>query len=122
MNSLATDDEVAVEATGNSAYFRDEVQPCVGRFVIVNPGQLQVICKSVKKTDKNDARALDLFLSKDIPPETRLKSKSPSELASITHKRNLPVKQRTRLLNKIHGFITAMASRSRKRNWEANGL
>jgi len=40
--SLSADDEVAVEATGNSAYFRDEVEPCVGRFVTVNPGQFQV--------------------------------------------------------------------------------
>ena len=50
---------------------------CVGRVVVVNPGQFQVIRKSVSKTDKNDARALAFFLSKDMLPETRLKSKSP---------------------------------------------
>ncbi len=103
--SLDADDEIAVEATGNSAYFRDEVVSCVGRVVIVNPGQFQVIRKSVSKTDKNDARALALFLSKDMLPETRLKSKAHSELASITHTRDLLVKQRTRLLNKIHAMF-----------------
>ena len=112
--SLSADDEVAVEATGNSAYFRDEVQSCVGRFVTVNPGQFQVIRKSVKKTDKHDARALALFLSKDMLPETRLKSTAHRELASITQTRDLLVKQRTRLLNKIHGLYNGHGIKVKK--------
>ena len=103
--SLDGDDEIAVEATGNSAYFHDEVVSCVGRVVVVNPGQFQVIRKSVSKTDKNDARALAFFLSKDMLPQTRLKSRIHSELASITHTRDLLVKQRTRLLNKINALF-----------------
>lgn len=102
--SLDADDELAVEATGNSAWFRDEVLPCVGRVVVVNPRQFQIIRKSVKKTDKNDARALALFLSKDMLPETRAKTKAEGELASLVHTRDLLVKQRTRLLNKIHAL------------------
>ena len=35
--TLDADDEIAVEATGNSAWFRDEVLSCVGRLVTVNP-------------------------------------------------------------------------------------
>jgi transposase len=97
--TLDADDELAVEATGNSAWFRDEVISCV-----VNPRQFQIIRKSVKKTDKNDARALALFLSKDMLPETRLKTKPEGELASLVHTRDLLVKQRTRLLNKIHAL------------------
>ena len=103
--SLDADDEIAVEATGNSAYFHGEVVSCVGRVVVVNPGQFQVIRKSVNKTDKNDARALAFFLSKDMLPATRLKSKAHGELASITHTRDLLVKQRTRLLNKINALF-----------------
>lgn len=103
--SLDADDEIAVEATGNSAWFRDEVISCVGRVVVVNPRQFQVIRKSVSKTDRNDARALALFLSKDMLPETRVKSKAENELASLTHTRDLLVKQRTRLLNKIHALF-----------------
>ncbi len=102
---LDADDEVAFEATGNSAWFRDEVVPCVGRVVVVNPRQFQVIRKSVSKTDRNDARALAVFLSKDMLPETRLKSKAETELASLVHTRDLLVKQRTRLLNKIHALF-----------------
>ncbi len=104
--SLDADDEVAVEATGNSAWFRDEVIACVGRVVVVNPKQFGVIRKSVKKTDRNDARALAFFLSKDMLPETRVKTVAEGELASLTHTRDLLVKQRTRLLNKIHALHT----------------
>ncbi|MDD4937128.1 MAG: IS110 family transposase [Acidiphilium sp.] len=103
--TLDADDEIAVEATGNSAWFRDEVAPCVGRVAVVNPRQFQVIRKSVSKTDRNDARALALFLSKDMLPETRLKSKAETELGSPVHTRDLLVKQRTRLLNKIHALF-----------------
>jgi len=101
---LDADDELAVEATGNSAWFRDQVLPCVGRVVVVNPRQFKVIRASVKKTDRNDARALALFLAKDMLPETRARTRCESELASLVHTRDLLVKQRTRLLNKIHAL------------------
>ncbi|HWV02488.1 MAG TPA: IS110 family transposase [Devosia sp.] len=102
--TLDADDELAIEATGNSAWFRDEVVSCVGRVVVVNPRQFKVIRTSVKKTDRNDARALALFLSKDMLPETRAKTRMESELGSLVHTRDLLVKQRTRLLNKIHAL------------------
>lgn len=101
---LDADDELAIEATGNSAWFRDQVLSCVGRVVVVNPSQFKVIRKSVKKTDRNDAAALALFLAKDMLPETRAKTRGESELASLTQTRDLLVKQRTRLLNKIHAL------------------
>lgn len=103
--SLDADDEIALEATGNSAWFHSEVVSCVGRVVVVNPKQFQVIRKSVKKTDRNAACALAFFLSKDMLPETRVKTKAESELASVTQTRDLLVKQRTRLLNKIHALF-----------------
>lgn len=102
--TLDADDEVAFEATGNSAWFRDQILPCVGRVVVVNPSQFKVIRQSVKKTDRNDARALALFLAKDMLPETRAKTQAESELASLTQTRDLLVKQRTRLLNKVHAL------------------
>lgn len=76
-------DEVAVEARGNSAWFYGEIRSCVGRIVVVNPKQFQVIRKSVKKTDRNGARALAFFLSKDMLPETCLKSVAESALSLI---------------------------------------
>lgn len=112
--SLDAEDELAVEATGNSAWFCDEVRACVGRIVVVNPRQFQVIRRSVKKTDRNDARALAVFLSKDMLPETRLKTRAESELASLTHTRDLLVKSRTRMLNRIHASFVRQGIKLKK--------
>ena len=103
--SLDADDEIAVESTGNTTWFCDEIRACVGRIVVVNPRQFQVIRKSVKKTDRNDARALAVFLSKDMLPETRLKRAGEAELASLAQTRDMLVKSRTKVLNKIHGVF-----------------
>ena len=112
--SLDADDELAVEATGNSAWFCGEVRACVGRIVVVNPRQFQVIRKSVKKTDRNDARALAFFLSKDMLPETRLKSVAEAELASLVHTRDGFVKSRTLFLNKIHAVFNRRGLKLKK--------
>lgn len=112
--SLDADDEIAVEATGNTAWFCAEIRPCVGRIVVVNPRQFKVIRTSVKKTDRNDARALAFFLSKDMLPETRLKSTQESELASLTQTRDMLVKQRTMLLNGIHAMFVRHGMKLKK--------
>lgn len=112
--SLDADDEIALEATGNSAWFRDRVISCVGWVVTVNPRRFQVIRKSASKTDRNDARALAVFLSKDMLPETRAKSVAESGLASLTHTCDLLVKQKTRLLNKIHAIFNRHGCKLKK--------
>ena len=112
--SLDANDEIAVEATGNTAWFCDEIRACVGRIVTVNPRQFQVIRKSVNKTDKNDARALAFFLSKDMLPETRLKSTAEAELGSLVATRDVFVKQRTMLLNKIHAMFVRRGTKLKK--------
>lgn len=103
--SLSSTDEIAVESTGNTAFFRDAVKDAVRRVVVVNPSRFKVIRASVNKTDRNDARALAVFLSKDMLPETRAKSVAESELASLTQTRDVLVKQRTMLLNKLHAIF-----------------
>lgn len=112
--SLDAEDELAVEATGNTTWFCEEVGPCVGRVVVVNPRQFKVIRSSVKKTDRNDARALAYFLSKDMLPETRLKSTQENELGSLTQTRDMLVKQRTMLLNGIHAMFVRHGMKLKK--------
>jgi hypothetical protein len=75
IENLQETDKVAIEATGNSCFFYDAVSPYVKRVVIVAPGQFEVVCRSIHKTDKHDARAIAFFLSKDMLPEARHKSK-----------------------------------------------
>ncbi|MCH2037356.1 MAG: IS110 family transposase [Rickettsiales bacterium] len=105
IKTLHPTDELAVEATGNSAWFREQVIGYVARVVIIAPWQFEVIRRSVKKTDKHDARAIAFFLSKDMVPEARLKSKIHVELASAIATRDQLVKLRVSLLNKAHGLF-----------------
>src|ERR1044071_6138660 len=72
--SLRRSDRVAVEATGNTRWFVEQIKERIRQVVVVNPNQFEVIRKSVKKTDRHDARALAQFLSKEMLPEARLKN------------------------------------------------
>lgn len=104
---LRPDDEVAVEVTGNTRLFYDAVRPHVARVVVVNPSQFHVIRQSVKKTDAHDARALALFLSKDMLPEVRMKDAQHAEMASLAQTRDTLVKSRTALKNKVNNLLSA---------------
>lgn len=104
---LCTDDEVAVESTGNTAYFVREIESLVKRIRIVNPIQFKVIANSVRKTDKIDAFTIALFLSKDLIPEVRMKTKEESQTSSLIGTRDKLVKLRTSLKNKIHNILNA---------------
>jgi transposase len=107
LDRLRETDEVAVEVTGNTRLFHDLVAPHVGRVAVVNPSEFRVIRQSTKKTDKHDARALALFLSKDLLPEVRMKDKQHAELASLTQTRDALVKQRTALKNKVNNLLSS---------------
>ena len=105
--SLCRSDEVAVESTGNTAFFVREIESKVKRVRIVNPIQFKVISSSVKKTDEVDALTIAKFLSKDMIPEVRMRSKEQSQIASLIGTRDKFVKLRTALKNKIHNILNA---------------
>jgi transposase len=104
---LRPEDEVAVEATGNTRLFYDAVVEHVARVGVVNPGQFKVISQSVKKTDKNDAELLALYLAKDLLPEVRMKDKTQRSLGHLAGTRDLLVKQRSALKAKINNLLSA---------------
>ena len=104
---LRPSDQVAVEVSTTTRLFYDAVAPHVERVAVVNSSEFDVIRKSVKKTDRNDAETLALFLSKGLLPEVRMKEKLHAELASLTQTRDTLVKQRTSLKNKINNIMAA---------------
>ena len=104
---LSQEDEVAVESTGNTGYFVREVEGSVKRVRIVNPVQFKVIANSVKKTDAIDAFTIAMFLSKDLIPEVRMKTKEESQTSSLISTRDKFVKLRTSLKNKLHNILNA---------------
>ena len=107
VKKLRPSDEIAVEITGNTRMFFDAVVSHVARVVVVNTTQFKVIRQSVKKTDPHDARALALYLSKNMLPEVRMKDKEHGQLASLTQTRDTLVKLRTALKNKINNILSA---------------
>lgn len=121
--SLAATDQVAVEATGNTRHFREAIKSLVSKVVVVNPSQFEVIRKSVKKTDRHDARTLALFLSKEMLPESRLKDPAQAQLNSVAHTRDKLVKLRTTLVNKLHALHVGVGIKSKKSSFgSAKGL
>ncbi len=59
----------------------------------------------MNKTDRHDARAIAFFLSKDMLPEAKCKSKQCQQLASILKTRDQLVKSRVSLISKMHGLF-----------------
>jgi len=112
--SLKPSDELAVEATGNTEFFVEAISEAVSRVVIVNPREFKVIRSSVKKTDKNDARALAYFLSKDMLPEARRKSQQHQKVGSLSQTRDKFVKSRTYFMNKVHGILNTCGIKLKK--------
>lgn len=117
---LRTDDELAVEATGNTRLFHDAVVDKVARVVVVNPSQFKVISQSIKKTDRNDAETLALYLSKDMLPEVRMKERNQREMGHLAQTRDLLVKQRSALKAKINNLLSAEGINLKKEALSSN--
>src|SRR5438445_9239502 len=66
--SLAPDDQVALEATGPALAIPRILEPHVGRVVIANTRKLRAIAESKVKTDKVDASTLCELLAAGFLP------------------------------------------------------
>jgi transposase len=67
--TLRPDDEVVLEATGNTAAVVRLVRPHVGKVAIANPVQLRAIAYARVKTDKIDAAMLARIQASGFLPE-----------------------------------------------------
>jgi hypothetical protein len=67
-DQLHPDDQVALEATGNSDAIVAIVAPHVARVVVSNPFKTRAIAEAKVKTDKVDARILAQLLAADFLP------------------------------------------------------
>ena len=107
ISSLDSNDKVAYEATGNSLFLYNKLLPVIGKdnIVVINTLQFKLISKSVKKTDKNDAKLIAEFLSKDMLPEARLRSNLNARLYGLIETRENIVKQTTSFKNQIHNIF-----------------
>lgn len=66
---LRLDDEVVLEATGNTAAIERLLRPFVRRVVIANPRMVRAIAYTRVKIDKLDAITLARLQASGLPPE-----------------------------------------------------
>ena len=68
---LRPDDEVVIEATGNTSMIVRLLRPFVQRVVIANPLQVRAIWHAMVKTDKIDAAVMVKLHTSGFLPEVR---------------------------------------------------
>ena len=104
----------AVESTGNTRYFRNELLKEGIGVKVVNTMKFKVVTESVKKTDKRDARTLAEFLEKDMLPESVLCSQESEEIRRVIKSRSIVVKALVSLKNQVHGLLLGYGIESRR--------
>ena len=103
--SLAPDDEVALEATGNALAIARILKPHVARVVVASARELHAISDAKAKTDRRDARTLAKLLAAGMLEGTWLPGEEVRALRRRLAQRAQLVRARTRLKNEVHAVL-----------------
>lgn len=103
--TLTKDDQVALEATGNSDAIANLLAPVVARVVVSNPSKTRAIAEAKVKTDKVDSRILAQLLAADFLPSVWLPDDRTRRLRRQVTRRAHIVRTRTRIKNQIHAIL-----------------
>jgi transposase len=96
---------VGVESTGNTRYFKNQMEAAGIEVTVVNPLKFKVVNESVKKTDKYDAATIAEFLEKDMLPVSRLCSQTSEQLRRLLKVRTVLVRSQVVIKNQIHALL-----------------
>ena len=103
--ALGPDDEVALEATGNTWAMVTVLASHAGRVVVANPAKTRAIAEAKVKTDKVDAAILAQLLAADyLPPVWRPDAETGALRRQVLRRAHI-VRQRTRLKNQVHAIL-----------------
>ena len=105
--TLKADDEVVLEATGNTMAIVKLLKPHVGRVVIANPLQVRVIAEAKAKTDRIDAAALARLHAAGYLPEVWQPDEATELLRNLVSRRAAIVQGMTRTKNRVHAVLHA---------------
>src|SRR2546422_818901 len=103
--SLAPDDEVALEATGGALAIARILEGHVARVVIANTRKLSAIAESKVKTDKVDAKTLCELLAAGFLPAVFSPDEFTRALRRRLQRRSKLVRSRTRAKNECHAVL-----------------
>jgi len=109
--------ELAVETTGNSEYFYNQIKSYVDKILILNTLKISPLMKSYKKTDKNDCRNISFFLSKNMLEgySVNIPSEEAKALRRLLKSRFIFMKARVGIKNQIHGILLGNGEETKKR-------
>ena len=103
--SLAADDQVALEASGPALAIARILETYVGRVVVANTRKLRAIAESKVKTDKLDARTLCELLAAGYLPAVWSPDEFTRALRRRLQRRAKLVRSRTRAKNECHAVL-----------------
>ncbi len=104
-DSLASDDRVVLEATGNALAIARILAPHVGEVVLAHAKQVRAISHARVKTDKVDARVLADLLAADLIPRVWIGDERVRMLRRLVSRRRGLVKRRTQVKNEISAVV-----------------
>jgi transposase len=104
-DSLAPDDQVALEATGNALAIARRLEPHVARVVVATRTELRAITEAKVKTDRRDARTLARLLAAGLLHGCWLPDEQTRALRRRLARRAQLVRQRTRAKNEVHAVL-----------------
>ena len=104
---LKPDDEIIIEATGNTSAIVRVLLPFVGRVVIANPILVRAIAWAKVKTDKIDAAVLAKLHASGFLPEVWMPDEETEARRRVVAERTQLVSQMTRLKNRIQSVLHA---------------
>jgi transposase len=103
--SLAPDDQVALEASEPAGAIARILEPHVGRVLIANTYKLRAIAQSKVKTDELDARTLCELLAAGFLPSVWAPDEFTRALRRWLQRRAKLVRSRTRAKNECHAVL-----------------
>lgn len=105
--TLRPDDEVVLEATGNTAAIVRLLTPFVARVVIANPLQVKAIAHARVKTDKVDARILAQLHAANFLPEVWAADDRTLNLRRLVSERAATVRSIRRVKSRVQAVLHA---------------
>jgi transposase len=103
--SLASDDRVVLESTGNALAIAGILRGHVADVVLANPMQVRAISHAKVKNDRVDARSLAELLAADLLPEVWIADEPTRVLRRLTSRRTQLVRQRTPTKNEVSAVL-----------------
>ena len=102
------DVKIGVESTGNTRFFKNQVEKAGAEVTVINTLKFKVINESTKKTDKHDASTISEFLSKDMLPESYICNKETENLRRLLKSRERLVRSVVGQKNEVHALLVSM--------------